>query len=112
MVNDKRKEVCIMILSMEQVKDLYLPVFTKYNIDNVWVFGSTARGTNHELSDIDFLYDRPSQFKTDPFLALDLFDELSTVTDKEIDLVTTDDLKRVGGTLYEAVVNERKSLRV
>ena len=101
-----------MILSMEQVKELYLPIFQQYNVDKVWVFGSTARGTNHELSDIDFLYERPSQFKTDPFLALDLFDELSTVTDKEIDLVTTDDLKRVGGSLYETVIKERKSLRV
>lgn len=102
----------MMILTIKQVKDLYLPVFTKYNIDKVWVFGSTARGTNHELSDIDFLYERPKQFKDDPFLALDLFADLSAVTDKEIDLVTTDDLKRVGGPLYEAVVKERKSLRV
>ena len=101
-----------MILSMEQVKELYLPIFSSYNVENVWVFGSTARSTNTEISDIDFLYERPKQFIDDPFLALDLFDELSTVTDKEIDLVTTDDLKRVGGPLYKAVVKERKSLRV
>lgn len=101
-----------MILTMENVKELYLPIFRSYNVENVWVFGSTARGTNTELSDIDFLYERPKQFNDDPFLALDLFEELSTVTDKEIDLVTTDDLKRVGGPLYEAVIKERKSLRV
>ena len=101
-----------MILSMEQVKELYLPIFRSYNVEKVWVFGSTARGTNTEISDIDFLYERPKHFIDDPFLALDLFEELSNFSDKEIDLVTTDDLKRVGGSLYETVMNERKSLNI
>ena len=99
-----------MILTIEQIKELYLPIFQSYNIEKVWVFGSTARGTNTEISDIDFLYERPKQFIDDPFLALDLFDELSNLTNKEIDLVTTDDLKRVGGSLYKTVMNEKKSL--
>lgn len=99
-----------MILTIEQIKELYLPIFQFYNIEKVWIFGSTARGTNTEISDIDFLYERPKQFIDDPFLALDLFDELSNLTNKEIDLITTDDLKRVGGSLYETVNNEKKSL--
>lgn len=101
-----------MILTMENVKELYLPIFKQYNVENVWVFGSTARGTNTEISDIDFLYERPKQFIDDPFLALDLFEALSNFSDKEIDLVTTDDLKRVGGDLYKTVMKERKSLNI
>ena len=99
-----------MIFTIEDVKKLYLPVFMKYGVTDVWLFGSTARGENNSVSDVDFLYDRPKSFINDPFLAMDLLEDLMNVSDKEIDLVTVQDLTRVRGGLYESVMNERIKL--
>ena len=99
-----------MIFTIEDIKKLYLPVFTKYGVTGVWLFGSTARGENNSTSDVDFLYDRPESFIKDPFLAMDLLEDLTNVSDKEVDLVTVQDLTRVRGGLYDSVMKERIKL--
>ena len=99
-----------MIFTIEDIKKLYLPVFMKYGVTNVWLFGSTARGENNSASDVDFLYDRPESFIKDPFLAMDLLEDLTNVSDKEVDLVTVQDLNRVRRGLYDSVMNERVKL--
>lgn len=99
-----------MIFTIEDIKKLYLPVFAKYGVTDVWLFGSTARGENNSASDVDFLYDRPESFINDPFLAMDLLEDLMNVSDKEIDLVTVQDLTRVRGGLYGSVMKERIKL--
>lgn len=99
-----------MIFTIENVKELYLPVFAKYGVTDIWLFGSTARGENTSASDVDFLYDRPESFVEDPFLAMDLYEDLTNVSDKEVDLVTVQDLTRVKGGLYDSVMKERIKL--
>lgn len=42
-----------MLWTIHQIRKMLLPFCTKYNIDKVILYGSRARGTNRERSDID-----------------------------------------------------------
>ena len=46
-----------MIYSLDQIRDAITPIAEKYRIPAVYLFGSYARGTATEDSDIDFLID-------------------------------------------------------
>lgn len=71
---------------IEKIKEKADPIFEKYGLKYVGVFGSYARGENTEKSDIDIL------FKTGKTLSLfdlvGLKDELSDVLQKKVDLVS------------------------
>ena len=46
-----------MIYTLEQIRDAVAPIAKKYQIPAVYLFGSYARGTATEESDIDLLVD-------------------------------------------------------
>ena len=60
----------------------------------MYLFGSYARGTASEKSDIDILIDRSGSRVKSMFDMGALYDELSLITRKEIDLVTTQTLEQ------------------
>lgn len=98
------------MLTQEQVKSIYLPIFSKYDIKEVWVFGSYSRNEQTSHSDIDFLYRESDKFKKNPFLTLDLFDDLTAASHLEVDVIEISDLVRVGHSLEEAIMQDKKEL--
>lgn len=63
----------------------------KYNIESIGIFGSYARGEENQDSDVDVLV----EYKITPgfFEFLDLEDELKSIFNKKVDLVTKPALK-------------------
>lgn len=83
-----------MVYSIEQIRDLVSPVAKKHNIKSVFLFGSYARGTATEGSDIDLIIDTSgTEIKSLLHLAV-IQDELETVFGKSIDLITQHSLEQ------------------
>ncbi|MBQ3275309.1 nucleotidyltransferase domain-containing protein [Candidatus Saccharibacteria bacterium] len=78
------------MLTIEQIKKAFAKIGKKYGIKNAYLFGSYAKGTANESSDIDIVIDR-GEIKTLMQLSglrLDLIDELG----KDVDIVTNDSI--------------------
>ncbi len=99
-----------MIYTIEEIKNIYLTIFKKYHINNVWIFGSYVKGEATEISDIDFLYEESQEMKDNPLLAVELYDDLVNATTKEISLIELSDLERIGGILKKTILNQRIKL--
>ncbi|MDA8379078.1 MAG: nucleotidyltransferase family protein [Planctomycetia bacterium] len=67
-----------------------LEVLSRYPVENPHVFGSVARGEDHEKSDIDLLVDNLPGFTL--FQYGQMIDDLESVTQKKIDVVTISSL--------------------
>ena len=83
-----------MVYSIEQIRELVSPVAKKHNIKSVFLFGSYARGTATEGSNIDLIIDTSgTKIKSLLHLAV-IQDELETVFGKSIDLITQHSLEQ------------------
>ena len=83
-----------MVYNIEQIRELVSPVAKKHNIKSVFLFGSYARGTATEGSDIDLIIDtNGTKIKSLLHLAV-IQDELETVFGKSIDLITQHSLEQ------------------
>lgn len=75
-----------MYKQLQQEKELILTVVKRHNAANVRLFGSVARGDEHEKSDIDFLVDfLPGSTLFDQ---IDLITELKQKLGCEVDVVS------------------------
>ena len=91
------KKINTKIYTIEEIKEIVSPIFKKYNIYNVYLFGSYARNEANKESDIDFI------IKTEGTLTMlqltRLADELENALEKEIDIVFeesyTEDIKNI-----------------
>ncbi len=99
-----------MIYTIDKIKNIYLNIFEKYHIKDVWIFGSYAKNEATEISDIDFLYKETVEMKDNPFLAVELYGDLVNATAKEISLIELSDLERIGGILKKTVLNQKIKL--
>ena len=77
------------IYTVEEIKDIVYQVVKDKNISFVYLFGSYAKGTMNEKSDIDLLIS--NEIKGLEFVGL--IDELSSKLNKKLDVVRIDDLK-------------------
>lgn len=50
-----------MVYTLEEIRLLVSPIIEKYRIPAMYLFGSYARGTAAEDSDLDFLVDTPER---------------------------------------------------
>lgn len=94
------------IYTIEQIKDILSPIFQNYNVQRAILFGSYAKGTPQEKSDIDILVD--SGLHGLAFYGLledvvtflekpvDLIDRSEVVPDSEID----NEVKKNGVLIY------------
>ena len=101
-----------MILTIEEITKKVAPIAKKYNLKEVYLFGSYARGEAREDSDIDLLY-----VKFDNSMSLTtkymLLDELEDSLGKKVDLVSLQAFvmnKKVPGTdeILENIEQERE----
>ena len=76
------------VLTIKQIKDRIRPIMTKYNIKEVYLFGSYARGEAKSSSDVDIYCEKGD---ADTMWKLsELKEELKNVLGKDVDIVTFD----------------------
>jgi predicted nucleotidyltransferase len=84
----------IMVYSIDEIKIIVAPIAKKYQLPSVYLFGSYARRTASNNSDIDILIDRTNS-KIKSLLDMGaLYNDLSENLKKEIDIVTTASLEQ------------------
>jgi len=89
-------------ISMQDISDKILPVLIKYNVKKASVFGSYARGTNDEKSDIDILIEPPEKMGVS---IVRLRRELEQALNKKVDLVSFNGINR---HLKDSILSNQK----
>lgn len=104
-----------MVYTIDEIKRAVTPIARKYGLRAVYLFGSYARGTAADSSDIDLLIDTTgTDIKSLIGLAA-VYCELEEALEKAIDLITVSSLEQPIQRPSEAsfrarVINERISL--
>ncbi len=83
-----------MLYTVEEISARIIPVALKYQLPAVYLFGSYARGTATEDSDIDLLVDTTGTELKSLFALGALYCDLEEALDKRIDLVTISSLEQ------------------
>jgi predicted nucleotidyltransferase len=78
-----------MAYTIEQLKQKIAPIAVKYKLSAVYLFGSYARGEATDDSDVDILIDRSGSTIKTMFDMGGLYNDLSQVIEKQVDVVTT-----------------------
>ena len=91
------------MLTIDEIKKAVAKVGKKYGIKNAYLFGSYAKGTAKEGSDVDLLIDDGGNIKG--YIAFngfrfELMDELGT----DVDLLTPNS---IGERFYDLIKNDR-----
>ena len=92
------------ILKIDEIADIIKPIIQKYNIAEVYLFGSYARNEASPESDIDFLV-----FGGEKFRLTDIFafaEELRRVLDKKIDVFEINEVNE-NSDFYRQIMNEK-----
>ena len=83
-----------MIYTVEQICEIIKPIAQRYGLPAVYLFGSYARGTAGDESDIDLLVDTTgTQLKSLMSLGA-LYCELEEALKKPVDLITVSSLQQ------------------
>ena len=77
-----------MVYSVEEIKNIVMPIVKRYNIPAIFLFGSYARGEANENSDIDFLVDTTGTGLNSLLTLGALYCDLEEAFEKRIDLIT------------------------
>ena len=88
------------LISTNEVKDLLLPIFKKYDINNAFLFGSVAKGTNNESSDLDILVD--SSLKGLRFIGF--LEEIRNAVNMDVDLLDVKHIEK--GSMVEKEIEK------
>lgn len=87
-------------ISMNNVVEMLCPVFKRYGVEKAVLFGSVAKGTARDDSDLDILVD--SRLKGLRFIGL--LEELRQVADRDIDLLDVSHIEK--NSLVEKEIRE------
>lgn len=79
-----------MIYTIDEIKRRIEPVAKEYGVKQVYLFGSYARGEATEESDVDLLVAMPGEYSF--FDTAELEEKFAKSLEKDVDLVTTDDI--------------------
>ena len=77
------------VLTIKQIKEKILPVINKYNIHDVYLFGSYSRGEANKNSDVD-IYCESGNVKS-LYDVVDYEEDLKNALGKDVDVVFFDD---------------------
>lgn len=104
-----------MIYTLEDLRKVITPIAKKYKIPAIYLFGSYARGTATEDSDIDLLVDTSGTALTSLFSLGALYCDLEEALSKRVDLITVSSLQQKAQmpseqTFRDTVFNERVTL--
>lgn len=77
-----------MIYTLSEIKQKVAPLIKKYHIPAFYLFGSYARGTARDDSDLDFIVDTTGTGLKSLLSLGALYNDLEDVFQKRIDLIT------------------------
>ncbi len=78
------------MFSLDEIRTIATSIAQKYGIATLYLFGSYAKGTAHEQSDLDFRFDKPKGMSL--FKIGGLQYQLSEAFGLPVDVVTTGQL--------------------
>jgi predicted nucleotidyltransferase len=101
------------VLSLAEMAEIAIPIFNKYNIDEVYLFGSYARDEEDDDSDLDFYYIKKHKMSLTRFI--EMKQELEEKHGKEADVISDLTLslnmdKPDTKELLDAIMQDRKEL--
>lgn len=76
-----------MVYTIYEIKAKIIPIAKQYNLSNVYLFGSYARGEEDENSDIDIALEIEDESQY-----MDVFEILSRVFNCDVDVLLVNDL--------------------
>ncbi len=92
------------VLTLENVKKLVKPIAEKYHVEEIYLFGSYARGEANRDSDLDFLVYGGKKFKLTMIFAL--AEDLREVLNKQVDVFEIHEIN-ADSEFYNTVMKER-----
>ena len=92
------------VLTIENIINLIKPIAEKYHVQNIYLFGSYARGEANVESDLDFLVYGGENFKLTMIFAL--AEELRNVLNKRVDVFEIHEIN-VDSEFYHTIMKER-----
>lgn len=106
-----------MIYTVRQLREIVTPIAVKYGLKGVSLFGSYARGSASEDSDIDLIIDTTGTDIRSLLQVAGIHEELERSLRKPVDLLTVSSLTQTQQMPSEArfrdnVMRERKELYV
>ena len=92
------------VLTIENIMNIVKPIAEKYHVDQIYLFGSYARGEAEIDSDLDFLVYGGDNFKLTMIFAL--AEELREVLDKKVDVFEIHEINQES-EFYNTIMKER-----
>lgn len=92
------------IFTINEVKNLVKPIAEKYKVNEIYLFGSYARGEANESSDLDFLVFGGENFKLT--MIFSLAEDLREVLKKEVDVFEINEIN-TDSDFYNTIMKER-----
>ncbi len=92
------------IYTIENIKDVVMPIANKYNVQSIYLFGSYARGEANENSDLDFLVFGGDNFKLTNIFAL--AEDLRKAFKRQVDVFEISEINS-DSDFYLTIMNER-----
>lgn len=86
------------VYELHELEELVAPIFHRHGVSRAYLFGSYARGEATQESDVDIRIDG-GRIKSMFGLGA-LYDELTRILKKPVDLVTTDALEHEANVRY------------
>ena len=92
------------VFTIENIIRMVKPIAEKYHVDQIYLFGSYARGEAGIDSDLDFLVYGGEKFKLTMIFAL--AEELREVLEKEVDVFEIHEINP-NSEFYNTIMKER-----
>ena len=113
----KGKGGSALVYTVHELRDMVTPIAVKYGLKGVSLFGSYARGTASEESDVDLIIDTTGTPIRSLLQVAGIHEELERTLRKNVDLLTVSSLTQKQQMPSEArfrenVMRERKELYV
>lgn len=92
------------VLSLNKIKEIVKPIALKYQVKEIYLFGSYARGEATDESDLDFLVFGGEGFKLT--LIFSLAEELREAFQNNVDVFEIHEVNQKSG-FYDTIMKER-----
>lgn len=93
------------VLTLEKIAEIVKPIAMKYQVEEIYLFGSYAWGEATEESDLDFLVFGGDSFKKTLIFAL--AEELREAFQKAVDVFEIHEVNQ-DSTFYDTIMRERR----
>ena len=92
------------VFTITDIKALVKPIAEKYNVDEIYLFGSYARDEADQNSDLDFLVFGGQNFKLT--MIFSLAEELRVKQNKKVDVFEINEINQ-DSEFYKTIMKER-----